>query len=113
MPPFAAECGFDFEHDYALIVASFAYAYGLRIRQPDTRIPWPEFQQLLGALPPDAPLVQLIGIRKATDKESEYFGDAQKKVRDDWQIWLYEQQSAEKHEETAEGLEQMFQSLFG
>lgn len=112
-PPFAADAGFDFDHDYALIVASFAYAYGLRIRQPDTRIPWPEFQQLLGALPPDAPLVQMVGVRTATDKEAEYFSAAQKQARADWQMWLCEQRSAAKHEQTAEGLEQMFQSLFG
>ena len=111
--PKVRENGFDFEHDYGLIVASFAAAYGLRIRNPDTKIPWREFQDLLNNLPGDMPLPMMIFIRKSTDKELEYMSESAKKAREDWYLWISEQEIKTGDNNSAENLEALFQSMFG
>lgn len=105
----AQKNGFDFKHDYPLIVASFANAYSLRIRAPGTRIPWPEFTALLAGLPPDTPLPRMVSIRLASDKEAELFGKPARQARNDWQLWLTElNPAAEKN--MAESLERLLRS---
>lgn len=116
MPNFAIKTaqknGFDFTHDYPLLVASFACAYGLRIRSPATHIPWPEFAALLAGLPGDMPLPQVIAIRQASEKEAEQFSAVVQQARTDWQLWLAEQ-SALFSTSTTAGVEKVFQALCG
>ena len=115
MPDFrqARESGFDFDHDYGLIVSSFAAAYGLRIRDPRTDIPWPEFLDLLGGLPGDMPLPMIIGIRLSTDKEAENLSAAAQKARDDWYLWLAAQDMQGDGGGSVKDLENLFKSMFG
>lgn len=108
----AQKSGFDWEHDYSLIVSSFAAAYGLRIRSPATHIPWPEFLALLTGMPGSAPLPQMIAVRQATEKEAEQLGEAARQARADWQLWLAEQ-SAFAGRSAAAGVERVFQILCG
>lgn len=108
----ARENGFDFVHDYGLIVSSFAAAYGLRIRDPRTAIPWREFQDLLGGLPGDMPLSMIIGIRKSTDKELEYMAPSAREVRDDWYLWLAAQET-QGTGDSVKDLENLLKSMFG
>lgn len=107
----ARKNGFDFERDYPLIVASFASAYGLRIRSPATHIPWPEFTALLAGLPCNTPLPQMITIRQTTEKEAEQLNTAAQQARVDWQIWLAEQSAAAS--DLTAAVEHVFQSFFG
>lgn len=116
MPNFAIKTaqknGFDFTHDYPLIVASFACAYGLRIRSPATHIPWSEFTALLAGLPGDTPLPQIIAIRQASEKEAEQLSAAAQQARAGWQLWLAEQ-STLFSTSTVKDVEQVFQALCG
>lgn len=93
-------------------MASFAAAYGLRIRAPGTRLPWPEFTALLAGLPADTPLAQLIAIRQASDKEAESLGESARQARADWQMRLAERAACGNAPPT-EQLELVFRSLFG
>lgn len=95
------------------MVSSFAAAYGLRIRDPRTAIPWPEFMALLGGLPGDMPLPTIIGIRLSTDKEMEYMSESARQARDNWYLWLADQESGEAGENSEEKLEALFKSMFG
>lgn len=116
MRPFAARAaqknGFDLQHDYAVIVASFASAYGLRIRTPETHLPWPEFQSLLAGLPENTPLPRLIAVRHASDEEAEHLYPAARQARADWQLWLANQPST-RGEFPADRLEHLFRSFCG
>ncbi len=84
-------------------------AYGLRIRSPETRLPWPEFLNLLNGLPTTTPLVQLAGIRTMSDKDAEHLPDSAQQARTEWQLWLSGRESTGAHDAT--GLEQFFRDF--
>lgn len=104
--------GFDLEHDYDLICASFAASYGIRLRFSETRMSWWEFIALLANLPGESQLVRLISIRTAEGDELNSLSPAQKKLRDDWYAWLSSQTPDEKKSEDNERLQEFLKSIF-
>lgn len=59
------------------------------------------------------PLKTMVGIRMSTDKEMEYMSELARKARDDWYLWLADQEAGETGENSEEKLEALFQSMFG
>lgn len=68
---------------------------------------------LLSGLPGDMPLPMIVGIRKSTDKELEYMAESARKARDDWYLWLAEQELQDDGKDSVNGLENIFKSMFG
>lgn len=75
---------FDLYEDYALIEASFAEQYGIRLRR-EYDMPWDEFSTLLSGLNGDTPLGRVVFIRSTEDKEYiKTFDASQMRIRNDW-----------------------------
>jgi hypothetical protein len=71
-------------HDKALIEASFAAQYGIRLRQEEN-ISLAEFFNLLSGLCGETPLGRVVAIRmEKNPKVIKGFGRWEKKVRADW-----------------------------
>jgi len=104
--------GFDPEHDYDLICASFVASYGIRLRLPETRMSWREFTSLLTNLPGESQLARSIAIRTAEGEELNSLSPAQKNLREDWYAWLDSQATTEKKSEDSERLREFLKSMF-
>lgn len=75
---------YDLFDDWALIEASFATQYNIRLRTEDD-MSWSEFCTLLSGLMPETPLGQVVSIRSEKDpKVLKNFTKEQKKIRSDW-----------------------------
>ncbi|MBG9737089.1 Gp15 family bacteriophage protein [Paenibacillus alvei] len=88
MPDFNSNHGpdnwYDLREDWALIEASLAKQYGIRIRQHGD-MPWEEFCILVGGLMPDTPLGSIVTIRAEQDpKVIKGFNADQKRIYNDW-----------------------------
>lgn len=84
---------FEFDYDYDLICASFAFVYGIRLRKLDYGdLSYTEFTLLLKYLPGDCQLAQVINIRMAEGEEYNKLPSSQKQMCDEWRHRLYEQQ---------------------
>lgn len=76
---------YDLFDDWALIEASFAAQYNIRLRSEDD-MSWTEFCTLLSGLMPETPLGQIVSIRSEKDpKIIKGFTKEQKRIRNDWQ----------------------------
>jgi len=72
--------------DWALIEASFAAQYGIRLRS-NKDMPFSEFTALLAGLMPETPLGQIVAIRSEKDRKViKSFSREQKKIHRDWQL---------------------------
>ena len=75
---------YDLYEDYALIEASFAQQYGIRLRNED-EMSWNEFCTLLSGLMPDTPLGRVVSIRAETDPDIiKNFNDGQRRIYNEW-----------------------------
>lgn len=75
---------YDMYEDWALIEASFAAQYNIRLRAEED-MSWGEFGTLLAGLMPETPLGQVISIRSESDKDTiKSFSPAQLKMHNDW-----------------------------
>lgn len=80
------ESFYDIREDWALIEASLATQYGIRIRQ-HTDMPWDEFCTLVAGLMPDTPLGNIVTIRSEKDRKViKNFTPAQRKIYNDWRL---------------------------
>ena len=104
--------GFDPEHDYDLICASFAASYGIRLRAPRTRMSWREFAALLTNLPGESQLARVIAVRTAEGDDLNSLSPAQRKLRGDWYAWLNSRATAEEKSEGGERLQGFLKSMF-
>ncbi|WP_411677895.1 Gp15 family bacteriophage protein [Caproicibacter sp.] len=116
-PPFAPAAtarnnGFDSEYDYDLICASFAAAYGLRLRLPEIRMSWKEFSVLLTNLPAESQLARAIAIRTAEGEELNRLSAPQKKLRDDWYAWLNKRTTTAEKAAVGGQLQNTLKSMF-
>lgn len=76
---------YDLHEDWALIEASFAQQYGIRLRKEYHTMSFDEFCTLLSGLKPDTPLGSIVSIRSETDKNIiKHFTPQQKKIRNEW-----------------------------
>lgn len=87
---FSSECEdvedshYDLYEDYALIEASFAQQYGIRLRNED-EMSWNEFCTLLSGLMPDTPLGRVVSIRAETDPDIiKNFNEEQRRIYNEW-----------------------------
>lgn len=95
--------------DWALIEASFAAQYNIRLRAEED-MSWGEFGTLLGGLMPETPLGQVITIRSESDKETiKSFSPAQLKMHNDWKRRIAK--AAVVNEEVAEQQTKTFQEM--
>ncbi|MBY9082385.1 hypothetical protein KIH86_13850 [Paenibacillus sp. HN-1] len=75
---------YDLREDWALIEASLAKQYGIRIRQHGD-MPWDEFSSLLAGLMPDTPLGSIVTIRSEQDpKVRKGWTADQRRIYNDW-----------------------------
>lgn len=69
-----------------------------------------EFTTLLSNLPGDSQLVELIHIRKAEGEELKGLSKEQRKLRDDWQNFIFEKIDRKEIESDTTALQNLFQS---
>jgi len=92
------ESYYDIVEDWALIEASFAKQYNIRIRQQYNDMPWTEFATLLYGLMPDTPLGQIIQIRSETNPDIiKTFNREQLRIRNEW--FKYKANKLQQNEE--------------
>jgi len=92
--------------DWALIEASLAKQYGIRIRH-EADMPWTEFYTLVSGLMPDTPLGNMVSIRAEKDPEAlKAFNSEQNRIHREWQI-----KQAKKKTEEPESLEKEMDNL--
>ena len=108
---------YDLEYDKALIEASFASQYGIRLRQePDITLS--EFINLLSGLAGDTPLGRVVAVRMEKSPDViKKFGDWEKGVRRDWAQFKAEHFGGHNKEAApvADGMtaQEIFKQLFG
>jgi len=75
---------YDLREDWALIEASLAKQYGIRIRS-QADMPWDEFCVLVSGLMADTPLGQVVSVRAEKDSKTiKQFNSDQKKIYLEW-----------------------------
>jgi hypothetical protein len=85
---------YDLTLDRALIEASFAMQYGIRLRHEDD-MTWGEFCGLLRGLTPETPLGRIAAIRGEKDPARiRTFSAREKKIRADWRRFTGREQTA-------------------
>lgn len=106
---------YDLHEDWALIEASLAKQYGIRIRQ-HRDMPWDEFCSLVAGLMPDTPLGSVVTIRSEKDtKTIKSFTPDQRRIHRDWQ----KRQAMRKLDDPKQleidiaQISKMFASMFG
>lgn len=114
-PPFAenntANMYYDIIDDYALIEASFAKQYGIRLRK-ETDMSWDEFCTLLSGIMPETPLGRIISIRaEKNPKTIRGFSKEEKCIYREWQSKVLKQRQPEHDFEDFKQMEQMFQAM--
>ena len=90
-PPFVSQCNdgeswYDIIDDYALIEASFAQQYGIRLRKEED-MSWGEFMTLLSGINSETPLGHIVSIRAERDSEKiKKFSPQERKIRNEWRM---------------------------
>ena len=108
---------YDFEHDKALIEASFASQYGIRLRQePDITLA--EFISLLSGLAGETPLGRVVAVRMEKDPDIiKKFGDWERRVRVEWVRFKAQHFGQKPHEvrdtSSNKTAQEVFKELFG
>lgn len=106
---------YDLRGDWALIEASIASQYGIRLRQASD-MPWSEFTNLVTGLLPETPLGSIVRIRSENDpKILEKFSPEQRAIRNKWRERqaLQHLDKPEVLEQSMDRLSQMLKSMFG
>lgn len=106
---------YDLREDWALIEASMASQYGIRLRQ-SADIPWSEFTNLLTGLLPETPLGAIVRIRSEDDPDTlKRFTPDQMAIRNKWRERQALQQldNPEVLKQSMDSLSKMLKSMFG
>lgn len=101
--------------DWALIEASFASQYGIRLRQASD-MPWPEFITFISGLLPETPLGAIVKIRSEDDPNIlKQFNKDQIAIRNKWREKQAVKQldNPEVLKQSMDNLSRMLQSMFG
>lgn len=106
---------YDLREDWALIEASIASQYGIRLRQ-ESDMPWSEFANLVTGLLPETPLGAIVSIRSEDDpKMLKQFTPDQLAIRSKWR----ERQALQKLDNpevlqmSMDNLSKMLKNMFG
>lgn len=106
---------YDLREDWALIEASIASQYGIRLRQASD-MPWSEFINLVTGLLPETPLGSVVQIRSEDDPEMlKKFNKDQLAIRNKWRERQAFQQldNPEILKKSMDNLSNMLKSMFG
>lgn len=106
---------YDLREDWALIEASIASQYGIRLRQASD-MPWSEFTNLLTGLLPETPLGAIVKIRSEDDpKILKQFNADQLAIRNKWRERqaLHQLDNPEVLKQSMDSLSKMLKSMFG
>jgi hypothetical protein len=106
---------YDLREDWALIEASIASQYGIRLRQASD-MPWSEFTNLVTGLLPETPLGAVIKIRSEDDPQVlKQFNKDQMEIRTKWRDRqaLKQLDNPEVLEKSMDSLSKMLRSMFG
>lgn len=106
---------YDLREDWALIEASIAAQYGIRLRQ-SSDMPWSEFITLVTGLLPETPLGAIVKIRSEEDKDMlKKFSKDQLEIRNKWRNRKALQQldNPDVLEKSMANLSKMLKSMFG
>ncbi|MEK5414498.1 Gp15 family bacteriophage protein [Paenibacillus sp. FSL L8-0708] len=106
---------YDLREDWALIEASLAKQYGIRIRQHGN-MPFSEFCTLVTGLMPDTPLGSIVTIRSEKDpKVRRGFSKEQRRIYNEWRNRKAEDKLADPDmlNQEFKGMEAMLTKMFG
>lgn len=106
---------YDLREDWALIEASIAAQYGIRLRQASD-MPWSEFTNLVTGLLPETPLGAVVRIRSEDDpKMLKNFNKDQLAIRSKWRERqaLRQLDNPEVLKKSMDNLSSMLKSMFG
>lgn len=106
---------YDLREDWALIEASIASQYGIRLRQASD-MPWSEFTNLVTGLLPETPLGAIVRIRSEDDPDMlKKFNSDQLAIRSKWRDRQALQQldNPEVLKQSMDSLSAMLKSMFG
>lgn len=106
---------YDLREDWALIEASIASQYGIRLRQASD-MPWSEFINLVTGLLPETPLGAIVKIRSENDPNVlKQFSKDQLAIRSKWREKQAFQQldDPEVLKKSMDNLSAMLKSMFG
>ncbi|MDF9845172.1 MULTISPECIES: Gp15 family bacteriophage protein [unclassified Paenibacillus] len=106
---------YDLREDWALIEASLAKQYGIRIRQQGD-MPWEEFCTLVSGLMPDTPLGSIVTIRAEQDRKViKNFSPDQRRIHSEWRTRQAEAklQDPEKLDKQMQSMEAALARMFG
>ena len=106
---------YDLREDWALIEASIASQYGIRLRQASD-MPWSEFINLVTGLLPETPLGAIVKIRSEDDPDMlKQFNSDQLAIRSKWRERQALQQlsNPEVLEKSMDNLSKMLKGMFG
>lgn len=102
---------YDLIDDYALIEASFAKQYGIRLRK-EFDMSWDEFCTLLSGIMPETPLGRIVSIRaEKNPKTIRNFTSEEKSIYKKWQARRLKQMDASVYEQDFQHMEEMFQQM--
>ena len=106
---------YDLREDWALVEASIASQYGIRLRQASD-MPWSEFTNLVTGLLPETPLGAIVKIRSEDDPDMlKKFTPDQMAIRNKWRDRqaLKQLENPEVLKQSMDNLSKMLKSMFG
>jgi hypothetical protein len=99
------------DSDWALIVASFAEQFGIRLEIED--ISWIEYTRLFQGISGDSALGRIVSIRSEKDpKVIKHFSPEQKRIRREW-ITRQQNENPDTTARYLKNLENQFRAMFG
>ena len=108
------EKALDFDQDAGLIYAAFAQCYGMDLLGRDRSLHWWKFAQLLGGLPEDTRLMQVVSIRtRPMPKPTKYNAEERQNLLRLKGLYRLEEAEEEKHRRLQDGLRKMAVLLEG
>lgn len=108
------EKALDFDQDAGLIYAAFAQCYGMDLLGRDRSLHWWKFAQLLGGLPEDTRLMQVVSIRtRPMSKPTKYNAEERQNLLRLKGLYRLEEAEEEKHRRLQDGLRKMAVLLEG
>lgn len=113
--PTTTNVWYDLREDWALIEASIASQYGIRLRQASD-MPWSEFTNLVSGLLPETPLGAIVKIRSEDDPNVlKQFNSDQRAIRNKWRDRqaLKQLDNPEVLKQSMDSLSAMLKNMFG
>lgn len=110
----AGEKAIDFDQDAGLIYAAFAQCYGIDLLGNGRRLHWWKFAQLLGSLPENTRLMQVVSIRtRPLPKPTKYNVEERQNLLRLKGIYRLKETEEEKQRRLQDGLRKMAMTLEG